>query len=96
MTVTTKRSLIALLLSLVLVISLFTFGVSATESTTASEAVSLSTVRAVNSKERLSPPISQHPRENGGMAWEHHSRYPLFKTDGRGKHVAVTVQLSSE
>ena len=62
----------------------------------ASEAVSLSTVRVLNSKERLSPPSSQHPRENGGMAWEHHSRYSLFKMDGKGKHVAATVQLSSE
>ena len=35
MTITTKRSLIALLLSLVLVVSLFTIGVSATEATTA-------------------------------------------------------------
>ena len=35
MTVTTKRSLIALLLSLVLVVSLFTVGISATEVTTA-------------------------------------------------------------
>ena len=35
MTITTKRSIIALLLSLVLVVSLFTIGVSATEATTA-------------------------------------------------------------
>ena len=44
MTVTTKRSLIALLLSLVLVVSLFTIGVSATEATTdaASEEVTAS------------------------------------------------------
>lgn len=54
----------------------------------------LSTVRAVNSKEALSPPSSQHPRENGGVAWEQHSRCSLFRTDGKGKHVAVTVRVS--
>ncbi len=44
MTVTTKRSIIALLLSLVLVVSLFTIGVSATDETAPSSETEISSV----------------------------------------------------
>ena len=54
----------------------------------------LSIGRSVNSKETLSPPSSQHPRENGGTAWEHHCQHSLFKKEG--KHIAVPFRSSSE